>query len=109
MSLNLRLRLRVRLSRVKTAWHLLNLPCREITRLASESMDRDLGRLERLALRSHVVYCRACRRYLRQLLLLRATLRRIARRVESEPAPPLPGPGLPDDVRERLRRLLNGN
>ena len=49
--------------RLKTVWHLLNLPCRDMTRLASESLDRDLGRLERLALKSHLLYCISCRRW----------------------------------------------
>jgi predicted anti-sigma-YlaC factor YlaD len=92
------------MSRLKAIWHLLNLPCREMTRLASESLDRDLGRAERLALRSHLLYCAACRRYARQIVFLRAALRRFASRVETDQ--PLPGPGLPADVRDRIKRAM---
>ena len=92
------------MSRLRSIWRLLNLPCREMSRLASESLDRDLDRLERIALRSHLVYCLACRRYLRQLLLLRRAMRRLATRLES--GSDLDGPGLPDDVRVRIKQAL---
>ena len=36
------------MSRLKTFWCLLNLPCDGMSRLASESLDRDLGRMERV-------------------------------------------------------------
>ena len=58
------------MSRLKTLWCLLNLPCEGMSRLASESLDRDLGRLERVALRSHLLYCAACRRFQRQIQFL---------------------------------------
>ena len=92
------------MSRLRSVWHLLNLPCREMTRLASESLDRDLGRLERVALRSHLLYCAACRRYARQVVTIRDALRRLASRVETEDV--LPGPGLPVDVRDRIKRAM---
>jgi hypothetical protein len=50
------------MSRLKAFWRLLNLPCQGISRLASESLDRDLGHLERFALRSHLLCCTSCRR-----------------------------------------------
>ena len=85
-------------------WRLLHLPCREASRLASESLDRDLGTMDRLALRSHLLCCRACRRYRRQIGLLREAMRRLAPRAES--GDDLPGPALPDDVRDRIERAL---
>ena len=78
-----------------------------MARLASESLDRDLGRLERLALRSHILYCAACRRYLSQLKLIRAALKQLGSRLQTDE--PLPGPGLPDDARERIKRSLNSD
>jgi hypothetical protein len=97
------------MSRLKAVWHLLNLPCREMTRLASESLDRDLGRAERLALRSHLLYCAACRRYARQIVFLHAALRHFASRVETDQtlSGPGPGPGLPADVRDRIKRAMD--
>jgi hypothetical protein len=94
------------MSRLPSIWSSMNMPCREISRLASESLDRDLGRLERFALKSHLFYCIACRRYLRQLLFLRRALRELGSRLESEP--PTSGPELPEHVRERIKRALEG-
>jgi hypothetical protein len=92
------------MSRLRTIWHLLNLPCEGIARLASEALDRDLGLMERIALRSHVLYCKACRRYRRQLGHLRAAMRELAGGPEA--AAPSAAPRLPDDVRERIKRVL---
>jgi predicted anti-sigma-YlaC factor YlaD len=87
-------------------WRLLHLPCREASRLSSESLDRDLGTLDGLALRSHLLCCSACRRYRRQIGLLRDALRGLAARAEADDG--LPGPSLPDDVRDRIERALKG-
>jgi hypothetical protein len=62
--------------------------------------------LERIALRSHLLYCSACRRFQRQLKLIRQAFDRLASRIEA--GAPLPGPGLPDDVRERMKQTLKG-
>jgi hypothetical protein len=94
------------MSRLQTIWSLLNLPCEGITRLGSRSLDCDLAFLERIGLHAHLLYCRACRRYMHQLKLGQCALRRLARRVEA--GEPLPGPGLPEDVRERIKRALKG-
>ncbi len=74
-------------------WRLLHLPCREASRLSSESLDRDLGGLDRLALRSHLLCCSACRRYRRQIGVLRDAMRRLAAqpsRATTCPAPRSP-------------------
>jgi predicted anti-sigma-YlaC factor YlaD len=95
------------MSRLIRIWRLLNLPCAGVTRLASESLDRDLGRLERFAHQSHILYCRACRRYSCQINLVRRAMRQLATRLATDQ--PLPGPGLPQDARERIRRALKEN
>jgi hypothetical protein len=77
-----------------------------MTHLASESLDRDLDRLERLALRLHLLYCAGCRRYARQIQLIRSALRRLTTRFEADE--PFPGPALPDDVRAQIKRTLRG-
>ena len=92
------------MSRPRSFWNLLNLPCEGMARLASESLDRDLGRLERLSLRSHLLYCAACRRYVGQIKLLRQALGRLAAHLQTDD--PLPGPGLPDEARERIKNAL---
>ena len=95
------------MNRLKDCWHLLNMPCEGMSRLASESLDRDLTSLERLALRSHLIYCRTCRRYLRQIELLTALARRFAGRLEADV--PEAGPRLPDEIREAIKRSLREN
>ncbi len=51
------------------------LTCREATRLISDAQDRDLGALERVALRLHVAVCDACTRFAKQLAFLRRAVR----------------------------------
>jgi predicted anti-sigma-YlaC factor YlaD len=92
------------MSRLGAIRRLLHLRCCEASRLASESLDRDLGAIDRLALRSHLLCCAACRRYRRQIGLLRDATRRLAARAEA--GDDLPGPPLPDDVRDRIERAL---
>jgi hypothetical protein len=92
------------MSRPPSIWRLLNLPCQGMARLASETLDRKLIPRERMALRLHLLYCTACRRYERQLRLLQLAMSRLARRLETDQ--PLPGPALPDEVRERIKRAL---
>jgi len=94
------------MSRLRTIWLLLNLPCEGISRLASESLDRDLGPMERIALRSHILYCKACRRYRRQIEYLRLAMRKLAGGLEE--GIPSSAPRLPVDVRERIRRVIKG-
>lgn len=51
------------------------LKCREATRLMSEAQDRELESGEHLSLRLHLVTCRGCRAYRRQMDFLRAACR----------------------------------
>jgi len=51
------------------------LNCHYATRMISEAQERRLGMLERLSLRAHLVMCNACRRFERQLPLLRQAMR----------------------------------
>jgi hypothetical protein len=50
--------------------------CREVHRLVSEGMDRDLSVVERTRMRLHLVVCRACTRFDEQMQLLRQAMRR---------------------------------
>ena len=62
--------------------------CKEISVLLSKSCDRDLGWWERATVRLHLLYCRGCRQFGKQLCFLRAAARRLAQ-----------AETLPDDVR----------
>lgn len=80
------------------------LSCKDATRLISESMDTALPVGKRIVVRIHLLVCRFCARYERQLLLIRETLRRLdAGRVRPEdPA----GDGLSEEARDRIKRSL---
>jgi hypothetical protein len=51
-------------------------PCRDVTRLASEAMDRTLPLSTRIQLQLHYWICQGCAQYGRQLLALRQAMRR---------------------------------
>ncbi|MBC7452528.1 MAG: zf-HC2 domain-containing protein [Massilia sp.] len=49
--------------------------CREVHRLVSEAMDRELSLLERSRMRLHLLVCGACTRFHGQMDLLRRAMR----------------------------------
>jgi hypothetical protein len=49
--------------------------CKEVHRLVSEGMDRDLSLIERSRVRLHLVVCEACTRFNGQMDLLRRAMR----------------------------------
>jgi hypothetical protein len=59
------------------------LTCKDVTRLVSESMDRSLPLGKRIGVRLHLLVCKFCARYERQLLLIRDTVRHLAATVET--------------------------
>jgi predicted anti-sigma-YlaC factor YlaD len=95
------------MSRLITLWRLLNLPCREMTHLASESLDRDLDRLERVILRAHLLYCSGCRRFLEQIAFVRLAASQLAMRTEADLH--VPGPDIPTEACDRIKRAIKGN
>jgi predicted anti-sigma-YlaC factor YlaD len=63
------------------------LNCREITERTSDFLDATLPWRVRLQLRLHLMMCRFCREYVRQMALLTRTLRRLP---PQEPSDELP-------------------
>jgi hypothetical protein len=53
--------------------------CKEVSRLVSEGLDRDLAFGERVALRVHFLMCKGCRNFEAQLKLLRTAMRDLSR------------------------------
>ncbi len=49
--------------------------CAELTQLLSEAQDRKLSFAEKLATRTHLMICRGCRNYQKQLGFLRDAVR----------------------------------
>jgi len=82
----------------------LMLSCKDVTKLVSESMDRSLPLGKRIGVRLHLLICRFCERYRRQLLLLREAARHLALAGET-PGEPLPE-SLSPEARDRIRRAL---
>lgn len=80
------------------------LSCKDVTRLISESMDTSLPIGKRIGMRLHLLMCKFCSRYERQLLLIREALKRIVA-TEGKPEEP-PGELLSEEAKERIRESL---
>ena len=80
------------------------LSCKDVTRLLSESMDHSLPLGKRVGVRLHLLICKFCARYERQLLLIRETVRRLAA-MEDTPGEP-PAETLSEEATERIRNSL---
>ena len=77
--------------------------CKEVTRMISESLDRELPFYQRIGIRMHLLMCKLCSRYRRQLLLMRETIRlqtASSEDIESEIV-------LPPGARERIKHLIH--
>lgn len=79
-------------------------PCKDITRLLSESMDRTLPLALKIKLHVHLLICEGCRRYREQLAAIRQALRQSGTRPNSEAQSP--SQGAPPDAQDRLKRAL---
>ncbi|HEY7118768.1 MAG TPA: hypothetical protein VH475_19420 [Tepidisphaeraceae bacterium] len=75
--------------------------CRHAARLLSHSMDGRLSRPQRIGLRIHLLLCRLCRRYRRNLVVLRQIMRRLPEIPDSSQAG-----GLSVGARVRIRTVL---
>ena len=60
------------------------LTCKEVTELTSESLDGGLPIRQRIALRLHLLTCKFCSRYKRQLVFMRDAIRQYAEKIEDE-------------------------
>lgn len=78
-------------------------PCEEITKIVSASFDRPLTVKERLQKRLHFLFCAFCRRYGRQIKVLRDFTRSGANAVEEGR---VPEGRLSDEARARLKQQL---
>lgn len=63
---------------LKNAVFILTLRCDEASRLISQTQDAPLNRVERLALSLHLLSCRVCRKFKRQVKLMRNVLDKLA-------------------------------
>lgn len=52
--------------------------CKEVHRLTSEGMDRELSLVERTRMRMHLLVCTACRNFTGQMAFLRRAMRNLS-------------------------------
>ena len=80
------------------------LRCREISKLVSESMERDLPLGQRLEVWMHLMMCRLCSGFARHLRLLRRAARENPERLGPDES--APEARLPEEARERIKTAL---
>ena len=81
------------------------LSCKEVTRLISESLDRELSLGQRIGLRMHLLMCKFCSRYKKQLQFIRDAIRLYSVKIEEEQF--FPSLSLSKEARLRLKNSLN--
>ena len=77
------------------------LSCRQASQLLSQSLDRRLSWQERTGLRLHLMICDVCRRFGRQLLIMRKAVRFLVSDAEQDQQV-----RLPDGASERIARMI---
>ena len=76
--------------------------CKEVTRRVSESLDRDLPIHQRVGIRFHLLMCKFCSRYRKQLLFLRELAHWKAEPDEERDA----SVRLPTEARDRMKQAM---
>ena len=76
--------------------------CKDVSLKVSESLDRKLPLSQRMMIRFHMMMCRYCARFQKQLLLVRQ-MARYAQPMESTSEDSVK---LPEDARARLKQTL---
>jgi hypothetical protein len=93
------------LGEIGRVWRLLNGPCHDMSALISKSLDQKLPFWERFAYKLHLLYCRACRRYVQQIRWLRTALRKTKDDIEGA-VEKLPPDALTPQARARILNRL---
>lgn len=73
-------------------WKVLTMSCDEASHIISDQLDRELTRLERYALKAHMISCARCKRFRGQVRLISQAAKRT--------------PGMPPKVEKRIREAL---
>lgn len=76
--------------------------CKDVSQKVSVAMDAPLPVRHRLAIRMHLLMCRHCSRFRRQLMMLR----RLSRYPVSDPSAADPPATLSSETRERIKKAL---
>lgn len=92
---------------LKNILRILTLTCDQAAQLMSHAQDEPLNKTERWALSFHLLICRLCRKYNRQLKLLRGIMSRMAdSRTYDAKVPPLLDPEQGKAFQERLSKNI---
>ncbi len=83
---------------------IMMLNCKDVTQLISKSMDTSLPVGKRIGVHIHLLMCRFCARYEKQLLLIRETVRSIV--AEEETPEGVSKELLSEEAREKIRAAL---
>lgn len=79
--------------------------CKEITHLASRALDEELPLSQRIGIQMHLMMCKYCSRYARQLKFLRTVMSGYL----SEQADELSQCKLPEDSARRIQSTIDDN
>lgn len=79
------------------------LSCKEISKLASDSLDKKLSLGNRLQLWMHLVMCGLCSRFRRAIVRIQNETKECSHEIETGQ---LEDTKLPDDARQRIRKLI---
>ena len=80
------------------------LRCRDISKLVSESMERDLPLRTRMQVWMHLAMCRMCSGFSRQIRLLRRAVRESPERLGPDES--APEAKLAEEARDRIKAAL---
>ncbi len=75
--------------------------CKQASEMASQQLDRELGLRQRLGLKLHLLICRYCRNYARQLAFLHRAAPKLQAYIESRDEH-----RLTEQQKEKLRQVL---
>ena len=76
--------------------------CNDVSQKVSQSLDASLPFHHRMAVRMHLLMCRYCARFRRQLIMLR----RVSRHMDDEPSMDQTTATLSDETKERIKKAL---
>jgi hypothetical protein len=95
---------------LKNILRILTLTCDQAAQLMSQQQDKPLNKAERWALSFHLLICRFCRKYNRQLKFLRSIFTKMADSSTYEDAvPPLLDPEQSKAFQDRISKKIREN
>jgi hypothetical protein len=76
--------------------------CEVISQKISESMDHKISLFDRLKIRVHLLGCKFCQRFEKQLIIMKKMLEKRENELEEPPA----GPKLSSDAKQRMKQKM---